>query len=78
VTFSPDGMRIAAVGYEGIIYLWDTATGQALLTLRGPLTQLPNGVACDGQVLFSPDGTRLAANCWNGTVYVWEANSQLQ
>jgi hypothetical protein len=36
VTFSPDGRRLAVVGYKSTVYLWDPAAGQEVLTLRGP------------------------------------------
>jgi WD40 repeat protein/serine/threonine protein kinase len=73
VTFNPDGTRLAAVGYEGMVHLWDPATGLDVLTLRGPWTHIPEGGAYDTQVVFSPDGTRLAVNSWTGSIYVWDA-----
>ena len=47
VTFGPGGERLAAVGYEGTVQLWDPATGQDVLTLRGPAPHLPETVVCD-------------------------------
>jgi WD40 repeat protein len=67
VVFSPDGKRLAAGSVaDGTVKVWDAATGQETLTLKGN-TGLVSGVA------FSPDGKRLAAASWNRTVKVWDA-----
>jgi WD domain, G-beta repeat len=51
VAFSPDGRRLASCGGSkpGEVKIWDTATGQVVLTLRGH-NNFVTGVA------FSPDG----------------------
>jgi WD40 repeat protein len=72
VTFSPDGKRLVAVGYEGMVHLWDPVTGQDVLMLRGLGEQMPEAIANDTQVVFSPDGTQLAVNSWRGAIYVWD------
>jgi WD40 repeat protein/serine/threonine protein kinase len=73
VAFDPQGRRLAAVGYEGTVYLWEPATGQALLTLRSTGRSFPPGVANNTQVVFSPDGTWLAVNGWDSRARVWDA-----
>src|SRR5262249_28722360 len=35
VGFTPDGNRIAAIGYDGNVHLSDTLTGEEVLVLRG-------------------------------------------
>ncbi|AWM35932.1 Serine/threonine-protein kinase PrkC [Gemmata obscuriglobus] len=71
VTFSPDGTRLAAVGCEGRVQLWDPASGLEVLTLYG--NPLNEGRNYETRVAFSPDGTRLAVNSWTGAVRVWDA-----
>jgi len=70
VAFSPDGQRLASAGGDlyslGQLFVWNIATGQGTLTLKGHTLQV-NSVA------FSPDGKRLASASWDGTVKVWDA-----
>jgi WD40 repeat protein/serine/threonine protein kinase len=53
LAFSPDGARLAAVGADRSLKLWDTATGKIERTFPGPGNPITS-------VAFSPDGRRLA------------------
>jgi WD40 repeat protein len=68
--FSPDGSRLACAGGFpdglGEVKVWDMATGQETLTLKGHTSI----VTC---VAFSHDGARLASASTDGTVKVWDA-----
>jgi WD40 repeat protein/tetratricopeptide (TPR) repeat protein len=82
VAFSPDGRRLASAAgspflpfaptLPGEVKVWDTQTGQELLTLKGHNYFLTS-------VAFSPDGRRLACVANDDrTVKVWEAQSDPQ
>ncbi len=66
VAVSADGARIATAGFEGAAKVWDTETGQELLTFSGHKSDV-FGVA------FSPDGKRAATASADGTAKVWDA-----
>jgi WD40 repeat protein len=64
--FSADGKRLATGENNGTIRLWDPATWQEVLMLRGHSTPIVN-------LAFSPDGRFLASCAEDGTIKVWDA-----
>jgi hypothetical protein len=67
VAFSPtDGSRFASAHLDGTVSIWDTATGQEVLTLKGHTDEVW-GLA------FSRDGSRLASASLDRTVRTWDA-----
>jgi len=72
ISFSPDGRRLATIGYDGIVHIASTDGGTPLLQLRGSnASARPNNLAWDARVAFSSDGAWLAANNWDGSLTVW-------
>src|SRR5262245_47021452 len=66
VAFSPDGKTLAAGGYENLVRLWDIATGQERLVLRGHIST----VCC---IAYAPDGKTLASCGHGNDARVWDA-----
>jgi WD40 repeat protein/class 3 adenylate cyclase len=62
---SPDGERFATTRDDGTATVWDTSTGERVLTLEGH-----EGPISDAD--FSADGTRLATTGQDGTVRLWD------
>ena len=67
LAFSPDGTKLASASQDGTAKVWDAATGDELLSLRGHTLGGVNSVT------FSPDGKRLATAGDDNTVRVWDA-----
>jgi WD40 repeat protein len=57
--------RLASVGNDGTVRVWDLFTGQEILTFQEPIR------VCD--VAFSPDGKHLAVSLEDGSLKVWDA-----
>jgi WD40 repeat protein len=66
VCFSPDGKRLASADEDGIVRVWNPATGQETLAVRAH--SVPVNAVC-----FSPDGKRLASAGQDGRVALWNA-----
>ena len=71
VAYAPDGKRVASLSLDNTVRVWDTATGQALRTLR--LGGKPSGGTDFRGLAYSADGKRLAAAAETETVKVWDA-----
>jgi WD40 repeat protein len=62
--WSPDGGRIATMGTEGTVKLWDSSTGNELLNLHIPILYY-------GNIRWSPDGQHLAVFGLETLISVW-------
>jgi WD40 repeat protein len=67
VAFSPDGARLAALGEDGRLHAWATATGDKLFA------RLAHAGSADG-IAWSPDGRTLATGGADATVKLWDAD----
>jgi WD40 repeat protein len=65
--FGPDGTTLAAGTSDGRALLWDSRSGELLLSLIGHSEYV--------LLAFSPDGSRLATASLDGTARVWDARS---
>jgi WD40 repeat protein len=72
VAYSPDSSRLAAIGYDGNVHLWDAEFGQELLVLRA-LAPPNTHLGFTARVAFSPDGSRIVANSAYGILSVFDA-----
>jgi WD40 repeat protein/serine/threonine protein kinase/tetratricopeptide (TPR) repeat protein len=72
LAWSPDGRRLAGVNRnQGQV--WDVATGQEVLPVRGaPARDWDGGF--NPRVSWSHDGAKLASANWDGSVCIWDAS----
>jgi WD40 repeat protein/tRNA A-37 threonylcarbamoyl transferase component Bud32 len=78
--FSKDGRRLATATCKGNVKVWDTDTGQEVISYQNRTPRGPNEDSIDQLrtdaahgVAFSPDGQRLAIACRNSKVIVLDA-----
>lgn len=65
LAFSPDGKLLAGGTADATVVLWNTESGYADKTLRGPKAEV-NAVA------FSPDGRTVISGCTDTIVHLWD------
>ncbi len=70
VAFSPDGKILASSARDETIRLWNTETGESLLSLSHPTHPI--------HLKFSADGKTLVSQNWNGTVWFWDITTGKQ
>lgn len=63
--FSPDSKLFAAVGNDGVIHVWETATGKRLEKFVGHRARVL-------ALAFSPDGKRLASTGDDAAILLWD------
>jgi len=68
VAFSPDGTRVATGSRDQTARVWDAATGEELLVLRGHEAPVKS-------VAYSPDGAYIATASHDTTAKLWDANT---
>ena len=68
IVFNSDGSRVATAGGDGTARLWDAATGQQQLVLRGHQAPVDS-------VSFSTDGKLVATSSDDESVRLWDAMS---
>ena len=65
VAIAPDGSWLASGGDDGLVRVWDLATGQQRAALRGHRGAVH-------AVAIAPDGSWLASGGDNGLVRIWD------
>ena len=65
VSFSPDGVTLAAASWDGTVKLWDVAAGNIAVVISGHMD-------AGRSVSFSPDGSTLATGVVTFTVLLWD------
>ena len=60
VSWSPDGMHLATMGFDGEVRIWNPLSGMLESTMGTCQGHIPT------ELEWSPDGTRIAAFCGDG------------
>ena len=68
LAFDKEGERFATGAFDGVLRVWDAATGEKLLELPGHASTIVD-------IRFSPDGRTIATSSSDGTVKVRDAET---
>ena len=81
IAFSPNGKTLASLrlstnsGAKAEIFLWDAATGEYQVTLRGHGKVHDRRIPNRSGIAFSPNGEILASGSGDGTIRLWNAKT---
>lgn len=70
LSYSPDGLKLAASNDQGLIEIWDTQTWQEVARLENPTRE-------KNKIYFSPDGQKLMT-VESSRLVVWNVNTKEQ
>ena len=82
IAFSPNGDTLASLSLstqssdrKAEILLWDAATGEYRVTLKGHGKVPDNNIPNQSGIAFSPNGEILASGSGDGTIRLWDAKT---
>ena len=82
IAFSPNGDTLASLSismqssdHKAEILLWDTATGEYQVTLKGHGKLPDNNIPNRSGIAYSPNGEILASGSGDGTIRLWNAKT---
>jgi WD40 repeat protein len=70
IAFSPDGEHVATGNRDGIIWIWDTESGEQVAVLEEPDADFIMSID------YHPSGKLLAATDFDGIVYIWDIEEE--
>jgi len=72
LTWSPDGLKLAAFDTDNLIQILNPDTGEVLLSIQGPKRDFEVRFAT---IAWSADGNRLATDGYDGRTQIWDAST---
>ncbi|HEV3117390.1 MAG TPA: sigma-70 family RNA polymerase sigma factor, partial [Gemmataceae bacterium] len=70
LTFAPDGRSLASAGHDGVVHIWETASGKELVRIENE--RFPGGLGAVFSLSYAPDGKTLAGARINQPVCLWD------
>jgi RNA polymerase sigma factor (sigma-70 family) len=75
VCFTPDGQAVVSAGNDGLIHVWDAATGKERLRIHDPSVPFSGGLNQVNGIAVSADGNLLVAARINQAPGLWDTRT---